>query len=196
MQYLILLLSAIILFLTASISEVFAIETPNFPSCSNPQGTIKSDYPAGTHGIAGDSRQFSGSDKVYSLSDNTLQQCFCSINGDGIQTNWWKIESLTEDQIEILKRDGWVFIPNGSLWGLEEASYLAKNSNYSCGGGGNNSGSSNSDSSGSTGGGEVLGASISLPKTGADARWLIIASVSLISGLVILFKGLRSKKSP
>lgn len=160
--------------------QVKAVDTPHFPSCSNPEGTIKADYPGGTHGIAGNSTEFKGSDKVYTLSDNTLQQCFCSIDGAGIQTNWWKASSLTQGQIEVLKKDNWVLIPDGSLWGLQNAPYLAKNSNYSCSGGGT--------------GGEILGASISLPKTGAESIWLIIALASLVSGLVILFKGLRSKK--
>lgn len=112
--------------------QALAIDVPNFPTCSNPQGTIKISYPDGTHGIVGDSNQYTGKDTVYQLDNGNLSQCFCSASGQGIQTNWWKISSLDSEQIQILKNDGWFYIPNGALWGLEEIPYMAINSNYSC----------------------------------------------------------------
>lgn len=105
---------------------------PTFPRCENPQGTIKVSYSSGNHGIPGDVRTHTGSDAVYHLSGATLAQCFCAINGDGIQTNWWKASSLSVEQIEELVSQGWVFIPDGSLWGLEEEPYLAHNRAYDC----------------------------------------------------------------
>ena len=121
-------------------SYVYAQETqefenpviPTFPRCENPQGTIKVSYSSGTHGIPGSSATNTGSDDVYTLSESTLTQCFCTDNGDGTQTNWWKVSSLTLDQIELLLSQGWVYIPDGSLWGLQEDPYLARNRKYEC----------------------------------------------------------------
>ena|SRR3990167_10055253 len=112
--------------------KAFAQTTPSFPSCDSPTGILKVEYNSGTHGIAGNTGQYKGSDKVYTLSDTTLAQCFCSENGEGIQTNWWKVSSLTEDELNILRRSGWDYIPNGALWGLENAPYMAKSSDYAC----------------------------------------------------------------
>ena len=127
----------------ASTRNVLAVDEPNFPLCSNPQGALVVSYNSGVHGIPGDLSEHVGSDKVYSLTSNTLIQCFCSVSGDGIQTNWWMVSSLTDEQKRILQSEGWILIPNGALWGLEEAPYMAKNSNFSC-------------LSGSTGGNESL----------------------------------------
>ena len=112
--------------------SVLAVTPPTFPLCARPQGVIKSDYHEGTHGIAGDTNSYSGHDTVYSLTPDTLTQCFCSVNGAGIQTNWWNVSSLTEDEVNTLKSQGWNYIPNGALWGLEESAYLAQNANYAC----------------------------------------------------------------
>jgi hypothetical protein len=114
-------------------SQALADEIPNYPTCANPQGVVVASYPDGTtHGIVGDSTQYTGKDIVYELNANSLQQCFCSIDGQGIQTNWWKISSLDPEQIQTLRNAGWIYVPNGALWGLQETPYLAQNSNYSC----------------------------------------------------------------
>jgi hypothetical protein len=110
----------------------YAATTPDFPSCSNPQGSLKVSYPDGVHGIPGSGSTYTGSDSVYTVSPSALTQCFCSIEGAGIQTNWWKIGSLSQEDIDYLKNLGWVYIPDGSIWGLEAASYMAFNSNYNC----------------------------------------------------------------
>lgn len=115
-------------------SPTFAVTTPSFPACSSIQGILKVSYPSGTHGIVGSTATYTGSDKVYNLDENTKTQCFCAQDGQGIQTNWWKISSLTDDERKILENNGWNYIPNGALWGLEETSYMAINSNYTCGG--------------------------------------------------------------
>jgi hypothetical protein len=108
------------------------ITTPTFPYCTDPQGVVKITYTEGIHGIPGNYNTNVGSDTVYYLSDDTLMQCFCSINGDGTQTNWWKVSSLTLDQVETLLGWGWTYIPDGSAWGLVEAPYVAFNSSYLC----------------------------------------------------------------
>jgi hypothetical protein len=110
----------------------FAVTEPTFPLCANTQGIVKSSYPSGTHGIAGFTGIFIGSDTVYTLTADTHIQCFCSVDGNGIQTNWWKVSSLTAEEIDTLLNLGWVYIPNGGLWGLEETPFLAQNTNYGC----------------------------------------------------------------
>lgn len=108
---------------------------PTFPSCQIPQGELKAFYPQGTHGIPGSEEEYIGSDAVYFLTEETLAQCFCPIGGEGIQTNWWKVSELSIEQIDNLIADGWIYVPNGFEWGLEEAPYLAKNETYQCAGG-------------------------------------------------------------
>ena len=202
MKIFIAILFVILSFLVQA-SQSFAYEIPNFTSCVNPQGEIKANYETGTHGIAGKIGSFEGKDAVYKISENALTQCFCAVDGSGIQTNWWKIPSLTASEIKTLEAQGWIYISNGALWGLEDAQYLAKNSDFSCkpstgngNSGGNNStnGSGNSSgsvSSSSSGGmGEVLG----LASTGNSVFLLgvaLISGLSLLTGLI--FKK-RSKK--
>jgi LPXTG-motif cell wall-anchored protein len=106
---------------------------PSFPACSNPQGETRVAYTTGIHGIPGDTAEHTGSDAVYNLTEETLTQCLCSENGDGIQTNWWKVSSLTFDEVQYLQALGWIYIPNGADWGLQEAPYMAQNVQYNCG---------------------------------------------------------------
>lgn len=117
-------------------TNVFAVSQnitkPNFPSCRTPQGELKVYYPEGVHGIPGNSSVFTGKDWVYILSEDTLTQCFCALDSSGIQTNWWKVSSLTIDEIDMLTSEGWIYVADGSLWGLDRAPYMAKNINYSC----------------------------------------------------------------
>lgn len=125
----------LVLFLLAAYvlpANVFAVVAPNFPVCTNPQGILRDQHNVGTHGVAGLTQELVGSDTVYKVTSETYTQCFCADDGSGIQTNWWKVSSLTTDQVNILKHDGWIYIPNGLLWGLEEAPYLASNSDYGC----------------------------------------------------------------
>lgn len=124
------LLIALILLFT-NFSSSFAATFPNFPSCTNPQGTLIVSYDSGIHGVVGGT-SYSGSDKVYKLDEESLTQCLCTVDGQGIQTNWWKASSLDETQVNILKNGGWIYVPTGSVWGLDQDSYMAINSKYSC----------------------------------------------------------------
>jgi hypothetical protein len=137
------------------------VAKPNFPECKTPQGELKVFYPEGTHGIVGDPSTFTGSDSVYILSDATLSQCFCADHGrQGIQTNWWKVSSLTFEELETLKKEGWIFVPDGSLWGLEAAPYMAQNTTYKCGthnDGGDDDNDDNDDDDDDDNDGDVLG---------------------------------------
>jgi len=120
---------------------------PSFPACSNPGGTLRVLYTDGQHAIAGESNLRLGSDGVYDLTSGDHVQCFCSVDGSGVQTNWWKISSLDQDEIDTLVNLGWVFVPSGTPWGLDASGYMAFNSPYACGG----SGITTTSSSGSTG---------------------------------------------
>lgn len=123
----------VISLLAASLSpKAEAYVVPTYPSCVAPQGTLKVKYDNGVHGVPGKQNEYRGSDSVYKLSDETLMQCLCPEDGRGIQTNWWKISSLSDTDIKILEREGWIYIPNGEAWGLDNAPYLAKNVEYSC----------------------------------------------------------------
>lgn len=125
-----------------SAHTVFALEvsqdfttptTPSFPSCSDPQGDLIVKYEEGIHGIPGDETTHTGTDAVYTVSEEAVAQCYCTVDGDGVQTNWWKVSSLTFDQVEFLKKAGWIYIPDGSVWGLQAAPYMAQNIKFSCG---------------------------------------------------------------
>lgn len=109
-----------------------AVTPPSFPSCTNPEGQIIAQYSTGAHGVPGSLAEYRGSDTVYRVSDDKLVQCLCTENGDGTQTNWWKISSLRESDVNVLKSLGWIFIPSGSVWGLEDTSYMAFNTTFSC----------------------------------------------------------------
>lgn len=201
------LLFFVIVSILSQTGAALAYEVPNFTSCVNPSGEIKANYETGTHGIAGNNSSFEGKDTVYTLSGDALTQCFCSINGAGIQTNWWKVSSLTEQEVEILKISGWNYIPNGGLWGLESEPYLAFNSDYSCkgstGGDGNSSTSSGgSGSSNNSGSGSVLAAAaggvgqvLGLASTGNIKFVISFLSFSILALLLGLILKIRSRKS-
>ena len=99
----------ILTLLFATGNPVHAVTIPSFPVCTSPQGDIKVSYSEGTHGIVGSTETYTGRDAVYTLSQDTLTQCFCSTDGNGIQTNWWNAFSLSEDQVNTLKKkDGFM----------------------------------------------------------------------------------------
>lgn len=174
----------ILLFLfLLSFLPVYAASIPNFPSCVNPQGTLKVSYSSGTHGVPGYTNPYQGSDSVYSVTADSLIQCLCLENGDGIQTNWWKIPELSSSEIETFKSQGWIFVPDGSVWGLDPVAYLAKNISFSCKSsvsGGSTGGSSSSSPSTSS----VLGEILSLASTGNINFIIGIAGFGIISLLL------------
>ena len=203
--------AAITLALMFNVQSVFAVTAiPNFPSCANPQGTVVASYADGTHGIVGSTDTHSGSDTVYQSSDITLTQCFCSVSGAGIQTDWWKAGSLTDDEIKVLESEGWTYVPNGTPWGLDDAFYLTSNSNYSClsatptpppsnpGGPGDGKSDGHSDGGSSCPSctappGQILSAEtgdvLGLAYTGDSVRLygvFVIAIISLLTGFVLL----------
>lgn len=186
------------LILSSSVAVVRAVDMPNFPACPNPSGDVIANYDSGKHGVPGDPTEFEGSDKVVKINDTQVVQCLCPPSGSGVQTLWWKNTGLSQSDISILLKEGWIRIPNGSLWGLDNAEYFAKNSNFICGekgggggetnnGGGSsvngtstsNSGSSESSSSvGSTG--QILGAS-TLAATGSWRNIIAALGVAVLA---------------
>lgn len=183
MKYrIILIVFYLLAFLSVFVPKTQAVTSPTFPSCTNPSGIIKSEYSQGIHGIAGKTDEYSGSDSVYTLTEGTHTQCFCAEDGDGIQTNWWKVSSLSEDEIKVLKSEGWVYIPNGALWGYENEPYMAKNSDYACQGGPRIGGVE-------AGFGEVLG----LASTGNIVLVYAVGAIGLIAIILSLLIG-RNRK--
>lgn len=186
----------VVILLSANVRSVSAVTTPTFPSCINPQGTQKVSYFQGTHGVVGNSSNFTGRDSVYSVSGDTLLQCLCADNGQGVQTNWWKVSSLTQDQINILVSQGWILVPDGSAWGLESAPYLAQNSSFSCpgqqGGGSNGGGPGDGLSDGRSDGrgGTALGASIGNVLGLASTGNVLFILSMIVTGILLIGAGI------
>jgi len=173
-------------------AKTFAVTTPSFPSCLNPQGSLKASYANGTHGIVGSSQNYTGQDTVYQMNDQQVLQCFCDTTGAGIQTNWLKVANLSSDDIKVLENEGWILVPDGSLWGLDKTAYLAKNLSFSCRGSGGSNGSSNGSSTSNDPGTTqaVLSAATSLAGTGNIMTTLSI----FILGVFSLFLAIYLKK--
>ncbi len=166
-------------------TSAFAATLPPFTDCFAPNAGLKVKYDTGIHGIVGDARTFSGADAVYTISDKSYTQCFCPEVGNGIQTNWFKVSDLTQNEVQTFVNQGWILVLDGSIWGLEKAPYLAMNKGYTCHSVGGSSTVSNTEVSKSndfgngTGGGEILG----VATTGSIAN--ITALVTLGIGLVL-----------
>ncbi len=175
----------VVLLLSALTPSASAVTIPQFPACANPQGSVTASYDSGTHGVAGDQTTYSGKDTVYTLSENTLTQCLCPANGNGIQTNWWKATELSQEEKDVLVSQGWILIPDGSAWGLETGAYLAKNSSYTCSGVGGAS-ATNTSTSGPTGETSSINTILNLASTG-NIRFILL---TIVSGAVLLSLGL------
>ena len=118
------------IFILLSSSPILALEEPKFTLCANPSGQIQVSWQEGVHGIVGRSQTYLGEDTVYRLSETTLTQCFCSDEGVGIQTDWWELP-LEGNELPS-EASGWIYVPDGSVWGLAETSYFARNTDYTC----------------------------------------------------------------
>jgi hypothetical protein len=104
----------------------------NFGSCLNPQwGASQVNYSStASHGVIGVGT-FAGTDTIYGSGANVLQ-CLCTPEGKGYQTDWMSAEGFSESLINTYKKEGWMFVATGSLYGLKDVPYLAKNSEYAC----------------------------------------------------------------
>ncbi len=189
-----------LLFLSA-VNPAFATLAPDFPNCPNPVGTVIASYEDGVHGIAGSTLTYTGSDTVYQIDTNRVSQCYCSPDGSGIQTNWWKASSLTPKQKTELVDAGWIYIPDGSVWGLDPSDWMAYNISFVCGGkgggssssesGSSSSSSSNSSSSSSNSIVNIIPQILGFADTGRLAFWrqffFLTGIVSFAAGFLVLF---------
>lgn len=173
------LLTALVFMFSKSVLAIGAV--PDFPSCANPSGELKVRYESGTHAVIGDLRSFNGKDEVYWLEGGIALQCLCPSFGEGIQTNWWNVAGITQNEIDSYKSQGWYFVPSGSEWGLLADPYLAKNTGFSCKG--------ESSSVGGIGGGSTSSV-LGLAQTGDNATYIALIGLGLafISGGLLLKK--------
>ncbi len=174
--------------------RVLAVNIPSFTACVSPEGTITSNYPSGSFGIVGKTGSLAGSDTVYKLSDIALTQCFCPLDGNGIQTNWWKASNLTAEEINEQVSQGWILVPDGSVWGLDPAPYLALNINYSCSGGGSTQGSSTTSSNGGVGG-QTLGSSTGQILGLATTGNMQLVTLLAVFGVLLTASGVLIKRT-
>lgn len=191
--------------LVHTVPAVFAVTAPTFPNCPNPGGSLRVSYSSGVHGIPGKIERFEGSDHVYTIDEDQVVQCYCAPNGSGIQTNWWKVGSLDQDQISMLEKMGWIYIPNGELWGLDSSAYFAQNIAISCtssstttNGSSSSSSSSNSSSSTNTVLATVLPAILGFADTGRQLLRTVVGIggiVAILAGLCLFFFGLQKRES-
>lgn len=180
---------------------------PEFPSCLVPSGEMKVHHETGIHGIVGDLNKYEGRDTVYHTSDYNVYQCFCPPSGHGIQTNWWMIGDMKQHDIDTYTKQGWIYAPTGSVWGLKNKAYLAKNVSYSClgnkptetpsnttSGGSSNSGSGSSGSGGSSSGSSSNGGGSSLASTGSLVSIYQTAMIGALFALggAMIRRGIRS----
>lgn len=178
------ILSAVIFF--ASSVSASAFEIPNFTMCANPQGEVIASYNSGTHGVPGDQTTYSGFDTVYSVSENANTQCLCTDQGQGIQTNWLNASGASDEEIDVLTSQGWILIPDGSAWGLNQGPYLAQNSSYTCVGslGVSATNTQIGEIGGPTGEASTIDSILNLASTG-NIRFILLTLV-LGTGLVVL----------
>lgn len=180
-------LAVITILSVLSVGQVSAVEVPQFPSCTNPQGEQIASYSSGTHGVPGDTNTYTGSDHVYRLNSEQVLQCLCAESGNGIQTNWFKVGQLSEQEQKTYEVAGYTYIPNGAAWGLEETGYVAKNSSYSC----RSTGTGGSVQSGSSSQGAGVQASVlGLASTGDVTSLLGF----FFAGVIALILGVTLKK--
>lgn len=159
--------------------------TTNFPSCIAPTGNRIANYDNGTHGIP-DVGSKIGKDAVYSQGEGNALQCFCGTDGTGIQTNWLNASDLTQDEIKVLQNEGWIYIPDGSAWGLSQGAYLAKNISYSCSSTTTNSGGGDGRTDGLTDGRSDGRGSIVQAASGSLASTGNLLFIAEIFGLGVL----------
>lgn len=164
-----LLFLALLIVLAGFTQKAFAVDVPNFPLCTAPRGEVIARYTSGTHGVPGDTATYLGEDVVYKVNENQVLQCLCTIDGEGIQTNWWQFEALSDDQMDILKSQGWIFVQDGSLWGLKAVPYFAKNAGFACG-----------VSAGVGGEGQVLGVSLAPTGNASFILGVILTGIALV----------------
>ncbi len=163
--------------------QVKAVDVPAFSACTAPTGEVIANYSEGIHGIVGESAQYSGHDTVYKMNEWQIVQCFCPKDeGQGIQTVWWKYTNLSETDVTVLTKQGWIHVANGKLWGLDDANYLTKNTRFNCK---NGSGTGTGTSTGI--GGEILSIT-DFAATGSQQVFVMTGMILCGIALAVLLK--------
>lgn len=190
------LLAVLSLLVFFSIKPAFAQNIPINPpqaTCITPTGEKIVTHLDGIHGVVGNLAAFTGRDEVFALGNDDALQCFCATNGNGVETIWWSsFGGLTQDQIDSLIAQGWIFVPDGSAWGLAAKPYLAKNTNYLCPG--STSTNNTSQTSSNTQPGQVLGVSTLAATGGKGLITILILASAVWLVLGVLLKVLSPKK--
>jgi|SRR3989344_2425443 len=172
-----------------------SLAVPPQATCITPTGKKIVTYLEGIHGVPGNLAAFTGSDEVFNLGNNDALQCFCATNGTGVETIWWSsFTGLTQAEIDNFVAQGWVFVPNGSAWGLSQKPYLAKNTNFFCSPPTTTSSSPSGPSQTSTTPGDVLGIQTLAQTGGKGLITLLIFGSTAWLLLGILLRILSSKK--
>jgi len=117
------------LYLSAAF-PVSANQVPDFGTCLNPQWSQTQVNYSGKHGVV-NVNSFNGTDTIYESNGNVLQ-CLCTDSGAGYQTNWLNASGYSSSEIDYLKAQGWMYVADGSQWGLQQSPYMAKNISYTC----------------------------------------------------------------
>lgn len=195
-----LLIAIIFSFIVFAILGANSASAESVTSCLNPTGTTKVSYPGGEHTIAGETTPRTGSDTVYTLDADNLMQCFCAENGDGVQTDWIRISGMSDEDIKVKKSQGYIYVPNGTAWGLDDAPYLAKNTDFACkskdsGSSNNNSSSSssnNNSSSSNNNSSSPVGQVLALASTG-NMLFIVLVFVAAVASYTLGMFLRRSK---
>ncbi len=186
---------ASLLLLTLSTVKAMAVSPSDFPACSNPQGDKVVSYDSGVHGIVGSAAEFRGSDAVYSVDPSKTMQCFCPSEGSshGIQTDWFRAGSLSQNEINTYEHDGWVYLSTGKVWGLSDEPYLAKNQDYTCRGSSNPGGGSGSSSGSSNGAVQAASAILGLASLASTGNTITLLGVAIMGFVAFILSFLLRK---
>jgi hypothetical protein len=112
-------------------NSVPSLDPPSFPKCVNQnENGDWAHYDYGLHQIVGNGL-VEGADDVYSLDGGNYLQCLCDLNDNGTETIWWRVDELSQADINYFTSNGYYYL-NGEQWNLGDYMYLAKNGEYLC----------------------------------------------------------------
>jgi len=112
-------------------NSVPTVNPPSFPKCVDQSANGDwAHYDTGWHQIVGNGL-VEGVDDVYSLDGGSYLQCLCEFNDDGTETIWWRVDELSQEDINYFIANGYYYL-NGEQWNLGDYMYLAKNDEFLC----------------------------------------------------------------
>lgn len=108
-----------------------SVNPPSFPRCIDQSANGDwVHYDTGLHQVVGNGLM-EGTDDVYSLDGGNYLQCLCEPNDNGTETIWWRVDELSQEDIDYFTANGYFYV-NGEQWNLGDHMYLAKNGEYLC----------------------------------------------------------------